>query len=141
MEDLHSQLHLQQDMLVQLQTLLTQEKEAVIHKKADLLLSLCNEKAALLAKIKHHDKMMARHPNIALLLNEPSLEKQLQHTQALLTQCQQLNSENASIVAFNQASLNRFSQALQVSRNAASLTYNEKGKTSTASSLGNNIKV
>ena len=54
--------------------------------------------------------------------------------------CQQLNNENASLIELNIASLNRFAQALQVSRNASSLTYDDKGKTSTISSLGNDLK-
>ncbi|HAY96065.1 MAG TPA: flagellar protein FlgN, partial [Shewanella sp.] len=51
-----------------------------------------------------------------------------------------LNEQNASLIEMNLASLNRFAQALQASRNASSLTYNDKGKTSTISSLGNDLK-
>lgn len=57
-----------------------------------------------------------------------------------LVECKELNEQNASLIDMNLASLNRFAQALQASRNATSLTYNDKGKTSTISSLGNDLK-
>ncbi|WP_299004129.1 flagellar export chaperone FlgN [uncultured Shewanella sp.] len=141
MEALDSLLELQHDRLLQLQAILAKEKQAVLHKEADILLRLCGEKATLLDQIKTHDQNMAHHPKKNLLQSQPDLIHKLQLSKQLLAQCQQLNTENAHLVAFNQASLNRLSQALQVSRNASSLTYNDKGKTSTLSSLGNNIKV
>lgn len=141
MEELDSLLDLQHDMLLQLQAILTQEKQAVLHKEAEILLRLCSDKASVLAKIKTHDQTMAHHPKKNVLLSQSDLNHKLQQSKQLLAQCQQLNTENAHLVAFNQASLNRLSQALQVSRNASSLTYNDKGKTSTLSSLGNNITV
>jgi len=57
-----------------------------------------------------------------------------------LAECKDLNAQNASLIEMNLASLNRFAQALQASRNATTLTYNDKGKTSTISSLGNDLK-
>ncbi|WP_298768814.1 flagellar export chaperone FlgN [uncultured Shewanella sp.] len=141
MEVLDSLLDLQQDRLLQLQAILVQEKIAILDKEASILLRLCNEKATLLAQIETDDHNIAHHPKKHLLPEQPNFSHKLKHAKALLALCQQLNTENAHLVAFNQASLNRLSQALQVSRNASSLTYNDKGKTSTLSSLGNNIKV
>ncbi|WP_446539688.1 flagellar export chaperone FlgN [Shewanella surugensis] len=141
MESLASLVTSQHQMLLQLQAILTQEKQAISDRNADLLLSLCAEKSAILTSIKTQDELIAHDPHKHLLITGSGLVAQLNQTQALLQQCKQLNAENASIVAFNQASLNRFSQALQASRNASSLTYNDKGKTSSLSSLGNNITV
>lgn len=131
----------QQQTLLQLHTILTQEKHAIRDKHADVLLTLCAEKSAILSHLQNQDDTIAHHPSKHLLLTKISLIELMEQSQQCLEQCKQLNAENASIVAFNQASLNRFSQALQVSRNASSLTYNDKGKISTLSSLGNNITV
>lgn len=140
MTDLLELLNQQQAHLVSLKTLIQQEKGALVDQNADLLLSLATEKSLCLTKLKHNDQLIAAHPDKAQLSSIPELTRKMDDAKAVLAQCQQLNNENASLIELNIASLNRFAQALQVSRNASSLTYDDKGKTSTISSLGNDLK-
>jgi len=133
-------IDLQHNQLIELKDIIIQEKEALNAQNADLLISMTGAKAKLLDTIKHNDALLSVHPDKSRLSSEPSLTLKVDSAKDLLTQCQQLNAENSSLIELNIASMQRFSQALQVSRNSSSLTYNDKGMTSTISTLGNNIK-
>ncbi|GIU36033.1 flagellar protein FlgN [Shewanella schlegeliana] len=140
MTNLPQLLSAQHQVLSELKDLVNQEKQALHAQQADALLSLASTKANLLASLKHNDEIIAQQPDLALLNSDPELSQQVANTKQLLAECQQLNAENESLIELSLASLNRFSQALQVSRNASSLTYDGKGKTSSISTLGNNLK-
>lgn len=140
MTNLSQLISSQHQVLVELNAVISQEKQALHAQQADVLLSLANTKANLLANLQNNDEMIAAQPDLALLKTDPELSQQVNNSKALLAQCQQLNAENESLIELSLASLNRFSQALQVSRNASSLTYDGKGKTSSISTLGNNLK-
>ncbi|GIU50268.1 flagellar protein FlgN [Shewanella sairae] len=140
MTNLSQLISSQHQVLVELNAVISQEKQALHAQQADVLLSLANTKANLLANLQNNDEMIAAQPDLALLKTDPELSLQVNNSKALLAQCQQLNAENESLIELSLASLNRFSQALQVSRNASSLTYDGKGKTSSISTLGNNLK-
>ena len=127
-------------MLVELKAVISQEKQALASQDADTLLSLTSSKAGLLDSLKNNDEMIAAQPDKSALETDSTLSQQVNDAKALLAECQQLNAENESLIELSLASLNRFSQALQVSRNANSLTYDGKGRTSSISSLGNNLK-
>jgi len=133
-------IELQHKLLEELKVTITQEKSALIDQSADLLLSLATAKAKLLDDLKANDELLAIHPEQSLLTSDSVLSAKVNSAKKLLAECQQLNIENTSLIELNIASINRLSQALQVSRNASSLTYNDKGKTSTISTLGNNLK-
>lgn len=133
-------IDLQHKLLEELKVTITQEKSALIEQSADLLLSLATAKAKLLDDLKANDVNLSTHPEKSLLLSDSALSAKVNSAKKLLAECQQLNIENTSLIELNIASINRLSQALQVSRNASSLTYNGKGKTSTISTLGNNLK-
>ncbi|MGS0682839.1 flagella synthesis protein FlgN [Shewanella sp. 125m-7] len=140
MTNLSQLLSSQHQVLTELNSVISQEKQALHAQQADVLLSLASTKATLLASLKQNDEMIAAQPDVALLKTDPELSQQVSITKALLAECQQLNAENESLIELSLASLNRFSQALQVSRNSSSLTYDGKGKTSSISTLGNNLK-
>jgi len=133
-------IELQHKLLAELKVTIAQEKSALIEQSADLLLSLATAKAKLLNDLKANDASLSTHPEKSLLVSDPRLAARVDSAKSLLAECQQLNTENSSLIELNIASINRLSQALQVSRNASSLTYNGKGKTSTISTLGNNLK-
>jgi len=133
-------IDLQHKLLEELKVTITQEKSALIEQSADLLLSLATAKAKLLDDLKANDVNLSTHPEKSLLISDSALSAKVNSAKKLLAECQQLNIENTSLIELNIASINRLSQALQVSRNASSLTYNGKGKTSTISTLGNNLK-
>jgi len=133
-------IELQHKLLEELKVTITKEKSALVEQSADLLLSLATAKAKLLDDLKANDELLASHSEKSLLTSDIALSARVNSAKKLLAECQQLNIENTSLIELNIASINRLSQALQVSRNASSLTYNGKGKTSTISTLGNNLK-
>ena len=126
--------------LAVLKQIILKEKGALVDQNADLLLSLANEKSQCLKELKNNDDILAKHSDKSLLTQQVELVHKMAEIKDALTECKELNEQNASLIEMNLASLNRFAQALQASRNASSLTYNDKGKTSTISSLGNDLK-
>ncbi len=140
MNSINNIIELQLELLKKLKVLIKEEKEALKTQNADLLLSLAGDKAKLLDELKNNDDALSQHEHNSLLATDSTLLTQVSFAKELMAECQQLNSENSSLIELNIASMNRLSQALQVSRNASSLTYNGKGKTSTISTLGNDIK-
>ncbi|MPY24930.1 flagellar protein FlgN [Shewanella psychropiezotolerans] len=140
MSKINDIVELQFELLNKLKVIITDEKAALTNQDADFLLSLASAKAGLLDELKSKDEALSLHVDKALLINDVHLSARVASAKMLLDECKQLNSENSSLIELNIASMNRFSQALQVSRNASSLTYNDKGKTSTISTLGNDIQ-
>ena len=140
MSQLSSIIEKQHQLLQELKVTISEEKSALVDQDAELLLTLASSKAKLLDALKANDGVLSAQPDIAALSTEPALVNQVKIAKEQLAECQQLNMENASLIELNLASVNRFAQALQASRNASSLTYNGKGKTSTISTLGNNLK-
>ncbi|MCL1050727.1 flagellar protein FlgN [Shewanella abyssi] len=140
MTNLSHLLSSQHTVLTELKAVISQEKQALQSQDADTLLSLASTKATLLDSLKHNDEMIATQPDKSILETDATLSQQVSAAKALLAECQQLNAENESLIELSLASLNRFSQALQASRNSASLTYDGKGRTSSISSLGNNLR-
>lgn len=130
----------QHTLLNDLKRLIEAEKVALIAQSADELLTLATDKAKLLDEIKAVDVRLSEHPDSNKLSSDPKLQKLVEITKQVLAQCKTLNAQNATLIEHSMASINRFSQALQASRNASSLTYDGKGKTSTISTLGNNLK-
>ncbi|WP_076410871.1 flagella synthesis protein FlgN [Shewanella sp. UCD-KL12] len=140
MNSINNIIELQIELLAKLKVLIKEEKDALKAQNADLLLSLAGNKAKLLDELKNNDDVLSQHEQSHLLATDKTLATQVSFAKEQMAECQQLNSENSSLIELNIASMNRFAQALQVSRNASSLTYNDKGKTSTISTLGNDIK-
>lgn len=140
MTELLKLLAYQLGILAKLKTLIAEETQALHQRDADLLMNLAKDKLQCLNELQMNDTKLANHSENKLLSTETSLIEKVAQTKALLKECQDNNKQNASLIELNIASLNRFSQALQVSRNATSLTYNDKGKTSTISSLGDGYK-
>ncbi|WP_137226456.1 flagella synthesis protein FlgN [Shewanella sp. MEBiC00475] len=138
-DELRGLLDTQNKTLVQLRQLISEEKSALSKQDADKLLALSKDKTQCLFNMKITDEKLANHPQHNLLTTDAELAQQVAQAKAILAECKDINSQNASLIELNIASLNRFAQALQASRNASSLTYNGKGKTSTISTLGNDF--
>lgn len=126
--------------LAVLKQIILKEKGALVDQNADLLLSLAEQKSTCLQELKANDDLLANHSDKALLTSQVELSHKMAVVKEALAECKDLNAQNASLIEMNLASLNRFAQALQASRNATTLTYNDKGRTSTLSSLGNDLK-
>jgi flagella synthesis protein FlgN len=140
MTDIATLLSHQQGILTSLKTIITAEKQALLDQDADALLKLAQDKQQYLINLKQNDDTLANHPEKALLSSESEFKEKVASSKTILAECKALNQQNASLIELNIASMNRLSQALQVSRNSSSLTYNDKGKTSTISTLGNDFK-
>lgn len=141
MNELTSLLDHQQSLLDELLVLIDAEKTALIAQDASELLRLAEAKSAALLALKKNDDALALHPAKQQLTEDQALLGKVEAAQATLLRCKQANQLNAQLIEHNEASINRLAQALQVSRNASSLTYTDKGKTSTISTLGNSIEV
>lgn len=140
MTELSTLLSHQHGILTSLKSLISAEKQALQDQNADKLLKLAQEKQQCLMALQANDQLMANHPEHTRLISDPELVEKVTLSKNLLAECKDINQQNSSLIELNIASLNRFSQALQASRNASSLTYNDKGKTSTISTLGNDFK-
>ncbi|PKH33222.1 flagellar protein FlgN [Shewanella sp. ALD9] len=138
-KELHQLLDSQNQTLTQLKSLIVEEKAALSKQDADKLLALSKDKTQCLFNMKATDEKLASHSQHNLLTTDTELVQQVSRAKTILAECKDINSQNASLIELNIASLNRFAQALQASRNASSLTYNDKGKTSTISTLGNDF--
>ncbi|WP_372872427.1 flagella synthesis protein FlgN [Shewanella sp.] len=141
MNELTSLLAQQQALLNELLVLIEAEKAALIAQQADELLTLAEKKSAALLALKKNDDTLAAHPAMQRLTSDPELAAMVDATKSTLAQCKRDNQLNAQLIEHNEASINRLAQALQMSRNANSLTYTGKGRTSTIASLGNSIEV
>ena len=137
--DITSLIAQQTTQLERLLNLIEQEKNALLDRNADNLLQLAKDKGDLLNEVKAVDEALSSHPEQAKL-SQPPLAEQVSEARELLAACQLRNQENAGLIELSMASINRLAQALQVSRNASSLTYDGKGKTSTVATLGNDLK-
>ncbi|MFB2648960.1 flagella synthesis protein FlgN [Shewanella mangrovisoli] len=126
--------------LAVLKQIILKEKGALVDQNADLLLSLAEQKSSCLQELKANDDLLANHCDKSLLTSQVELSHKMAAVKEALAECKDLNAQNANLIEMNLASLNRFAQALQASRNATTLTYNDKGRTSTLSSLGNDLK-
>lgn len=126
--------------LAVLKQIILREKGALVDQNADLLFSLAEQKSSCLHELKANDDLLANHSDKSLLTSQVELSHKMAAVKEALAECKDLNAQNASLIEMNLASLNRFAQALQASRNATTLTYNDKGRTSTLSSLGNDLK-
>ncbi|AZG72638.1 flagellar protein FlgN [Shewanella livingstonensis] len=138
-KELHLLLDAQNQTLAQLRQFVSEEKAALTKQDADKLLALSKDKTQCLFNMKTTDEKLAKHPLHGLLTTDAELIKKVAQAKSILAECKDINSQNSSLIELNIASLNRFAQALQASRNASSLTYNDKGKTSTISTLGNDF--
>ncbi|MCL1141715.1 flagella synthesis protein FlgN [Shewanella gaetbuli] len=140
MTEIATLLTQQHAVLSSLKTLISAEKQALQQQDADQLLKLSQQKQQYLDTLKSHDDALANHPDSHLLSSDSQLSEKVEQAKAILEECKSLNQQNASLIELNIASMNRFAQALQATRNVSSMTYNDKGKTSTISTLGNDFK-
>ncbi|KFZ36925.1 hypothetical protein HR45_14085 [Shewanella mangrovi] len=139
MPDLEQLLNKQTLNLERLLFLIDQEKQALISRDAEKLLSLAGDKSTLLDNVKEIDTQLANHPEKDDFAKEP-IATMVNDAKVLMSECQVKNQENGKLIELCNASINRLAQALQMSRNASSLTYDGKGKTSTIATLGNDLK-
>ncbi|MCF1426737.1 MAG: flagellar protein FlgN [Shewanella sp.] len=137
--DISALLDSQRQTLTKLHEVISDEKQALSQQQAESLLALAQQKQSLLQQLQQFDTQLSSHPEKARLTTD--LASAVADIKDALAHCQLANEANARLIEMNLASINRLASALQASRNASSLTYDGKGKTSTIPTLGNNLKV
>ncbi|MGB0893967.1 MAG: flagellar export chaperone FlgN [Parashewanella sp.] len=140
MLDIDQTLEHQLSLLAHLTNVINDEKVALTAQNAEQLLSLAQSKSECLTLLKQNDELLSAPENAAQISASAELTKKAQDAKQRLIVCQELNQENAHLIEHNIASLNRLSHALQTSRNSYSMTYDDKGRTSTISTLGQNLE-
>lgn len=140
MDQIAQLLERQLNLLTHLSEVINNESTALAEQDTDALLTLAQKKAKCLNQLQVNDAQLSLPENANLIKQSDELTAQANHAKNLMEECKQTNQRNSTLIEHNLASINRLSQALQASRNAFSLTYDDKGQTSTISTLGNNLE-
>ncbi len=140
MDQIAQLLERQLSLLSHLSEVINNESTALSEQDTDALLILAQKKSECLTQLQINDSQLSTPENAEVIKQTESLLSLADQAKAKMRECQQANQENSALIEHNLASINRLSHALQASRNAFSLTYDDKGKTSTISTLGNNIE-
>ncbi|RYV02513.1 flagellar protein FlgN [Shewanella sp. OPT22] len=140
MEQLAQLLEHQLNLLNHLSEIIKNESAALSEQDTDALLTLAEKKSECLTLLQSNDSQLSLPENAQLIKQSEELLDHAQKAKALLVDCKKNNQKNSTLIEHNLASINRLSHALQASRNAFSMTYDDKGQTSTISTLGNNVE-
>ncbi|MGL5758575.1 flagellar export chaperone FlgN [Plesiomonas sp.] len=135
---LHALLTQQQATLQTLEHLIDNELIALTEHQADQLMTLSEQKNALLQAVQETDHQIAQHPDQAQLDVQDPL---LLSVRQLLLSCQTKNNLLGEIMKEARISLSRLANQLMAVRGKEMMTYNADGKTLNTSTLGNNVKV
>lgn len=127
-EFLNTQLH----CVEQLQIILDIEKQALVDRDHDKIVTLAQQKESLLNNIndadQHIAQVLAQHP---LPAQFDVIKQKIMEGAAA---CQEQNLENGRAIDLSLNSLNRLQRAIVQKRSGNAMTYNAKGKTRGSSS-------
>ncbi len=133
-------LERQLNLLSHLSEVIKNESHALTEQDTDALLLLAQKKADCLSQLQSNDVQLSIPEHADAIKQSKELMAQANQAKIMLEECQNNNQKNSTLIEHNLASINRLSQALQASRNSFSLTYDDKGQTSTIPTLGNNLE-
>lgn len=125
--------------LTQLVELQASEKKLLIQRDAPALESLTSEKEQLLDQIQTKDEEIAEHPQREIISTHPQLRDKRKQIIKLMETCQTNNDVNGQIVRLTLGRIQNLKQSIQASYTGTTVTYTNKGKTSTGPS-GSSIK-
>ena len=140
MDQIAQLLERQLNLLSHLSDVIKNESTALSEQDTDALLVLAQKKSECLTQLQTHDAQLSLPETAKAIKQSEPLMTLANQAKAKMKECQHANQRNSTLIEHNLASINRLSHALQASRNASSLTYDDKGQTSTISTLGNNIE-
>ena len=127
----------QLEQLQQLLSLLEKEREILTQSAPDQLVAISEQKNSLLLAIEALDKQIEQSVQFRKEKAEGRFDQQLADIEACLVKCKEQNTINGQIIEHSQLAVERMKTSLLQSHNKASLTYDNKGKTSGGlSSLG-----
>lgn len=138
MSDLTQALQQQLTLLQALESNLQNELELIIARDAESLLTLVDEKSALLEKLADNDSQLQELRSAETDLSEEQFVLAKQGKE-LLQKCQHQTEVNAVAVEKNQIRLQRLRDVMLATRNKESMTYTNKGKTQ-GGMLGSGVK-
>lgn len=115
------------------------EKELLVKRNAPALDELTREKEQTLDQIQQLDDTLAAHPQHHLVSVHPELREKRKQIIQLLEQCQSNNDVNGQLVRVTLGRIQQLKQTLQAAQTGTTLTYTNKGKTSSGPS-GSSIK-
>lgn len=125
--------------LTQLVELQASEKKLLIQRDAPALESLTSEKEQLLDQIQTKDEEIAEHPQREIISTHPQLRDKRKQIIKLMETCQTNNDVNGQIVRLTLGRIQSLKQSIQAAYTGTTVTYTNKGKTSTGPS-GSSIK-
>ncbi|MGB1263868.1 MAG: flagella synthesis protein FlgN [Cognaticolwellia sp.] len=127
----------QLSQLTQLETLLDAEKDVLQQQNPDALIQITAEKNTLLLAIQELDNAIGQSFEFKQEKLAGNFSTELADIKASLERCKQQNQVNGLIIQQSQLSVERMKTSLLENHNKASMTYDNKGKTSGGlSSLG-----
>ena len=127
----------QLSQLLQLEALLSTEKDILQQQNPDALIEITAEKNTLLANIQELDNTIGQSFEFKQEKLAGHFDIELAEIKTSLERCQQQNQVNGLIIHQSQLSVERMKNALLENHNKSSMTYDNKGKTSGGlSSLG-----
>lgn len=124
-------LELQQNNLGELLNILEEEKAILGKTEPESLNRIIETKEAKLKEILSLDEVLASSPQLKEDKANGLYKELFSSIDDLLTQCKQLNNVNGAVIAHSQQTINRMRTSVLERRGKASMTYDEKGKTST----------
>ncbi|RUO29876.1 hypothetical protein CWE12_07850 [Aliidiomarina sedimenti] len=125
--------------LTQLVELQASEKQLLVQRAAPALETLTDQKEALLDQIQTLDEQIAEHPQKEIISTHPQLRDKRKQIIQLMESCQTNNEVNGQIVRMTLGRIQNLKQSIQAAYTGTTVTYTNKGKTSTGPS-GSSIK-
>ena len=115
------------------------EKEHLVKRDAPALDALTQEKESHLEQIQKLDQTIAEHPQREIISTHPALREQRRTIIELMDKCQSSNDVNGQLVRMTLGRIQQLKQTLQAAHTGTTVTYTNKGKTSSGPS-GSSIK-
>lgn len=125
--------------LTQLMELQASEKKLLVQRAAPALETLTDQKEVLLDQIQTLDEQIAEHPQKEIISTHPQLRDKRKQIIQLMESCQTNNEVNGQIVRMTLGRIQNLKQSIQAAYTGTTVTYTNKGKTSTGPS-GSSIK-
>jgi flagella synthesis protein FlgN len=123
--------------LQQLEKLLSVEKEILQQQNPEALISVTEQKSALLEAIQKLDEHSAQNILVKNEIVSGIHHKEITEIEAILLRCKDKNHINGQIIQHSSLAAERMKNSLLENHNRSSMTYNSKGKKSGGlSSLG-----
>jgi len=130
------QLQNAQDLLV----LLEEEKCAITQRVSSDIEAVAHKKIALIEQLNTTDQRIAKHSEVACLIDDINLKTLVDEISSTISTCQQENEINGQALERAQISFHKLKNLMQQSQGKIGMTYSADGKTKSISTLGTDLK-